>query len=210
MRVLSDGDNGSARHGGYSGSQSVNDSVGAVQVGPVDAQAPVRVASDGENRPSAGSGSTRQTSHDSVGTVQVGATDVRAPIRVLSDGDDESAGSGASSGTPGSQSSTDSVGVAQIAPIRLELPVRLVSDGGAPSGSAVLPVGNDGAGSQALPPSPSGTQGRGFAELASSAVKTLDAYGPGSLPVAGLGLIGLLLLGSLLLAAGSGLRLARV
>lgn len=222
VRVLSDGDNGSAPQGGSSsgpgpvkpGSQSVYDAVGAVQAGPVGAQAPVRVASDGENRPPAGTGTPgRQTSDDSVGTVQVGATDIRAPIRVLSDGDDESA---------------DSVGVVQIAPVRLSLPVRLLSDGddsaavasasegqvadpgGSTSGPEALTVGTDGAGSPSLPHTPSGTPGRGVAELASDAVRTLDAYGPGSLPVAGLGLIGLLLLGSVMLAAGSGIRIARV
>ena len=71
-------------------------------------------------------------------------------------------------------------------------------------------MGTDGAGSPSFPHTPSGAPGRGVAALASDAVRTLDAYGPGSLPVAGLGLIGLLLLGSLMLAAGSGIRIARV
>ena len=45
--------------------------------------------------------------------------------------------------------------------------------------------------------------------LAAAAVRTLDADAAARLPVAGLGLIGLALLGLLSLAGGSGLRLAQ-
>jgi len=52
------------------------------QAGPTQVDAPVRVASDGENAASGGSTGGEQTAGDSSGTAQVGSAGVSAPIRV--------------------------------------------------------------------------------------------------------------------------------
>jgi hypothetical protein len=212
VRVLSDGDNGPASAGGSGGAtrgpQSVNDSAGAVQAHPIVVDAPVRVASDGDNgrlgggapqQSGDGSGggapSGTQSSTDSVGAIQVGWVDLDLPIRVLSDGDE---GSTARAATR-AQSSASSAGG--------------LSDGNGES----VPAGDDGAADDGG--SPRGdtvagtlpgvlTQPAG-GRLAAAAVRTLDAEAAARLPVAGLGLIGLTLLGLLSLAGGSGLRLAQ-
>jgi hypothetical protein len=181
--------------------------VGAVQAGPIEVDAPVRVASDGDNgRPrggapqqsGAGSGggtpSGTQSSADSVGAIQVGWADLDLPIRVLSDGDEWSTAGAAT----GAQSSASSAGG--------------LSDGNGES----IPAGDDGAADDGA--SPRGEPAAGLpgvltqpagGRLAAAAVRTLDADAAARLPVAGLGLIGLALLGLLSLAGGSGLRLAQ-
>ena len=72
--------------------QQVNDSALTAQVGSVDVNAPVRVASDGDNGSPATSGGGTQSTNDSIGTGQVGSVRVNAPVRVLSDGDNTAPG----------------------------------------------------------------------------------------------------------------------
>ena len=142
-----------------------------------------------------GAASGRQSNTDSVGAIQVGWVDLDLPIRVLSDGDDWSTARAAT----GAQSSASSAGglsggTGESVPAGDD---GAADDGGSPRGDAVP---------RALPgvlTQPAG--GR----LAAAAVRTLDAEAAARLPVAGLGLIGLTLLGLLSLAGGSGLRLAQ-
>jgi len=79
--------------------QQIGDSIGAAQVGAVQADVPVRVLSDGDNAEPAGVTATPQDSGgsptpgsqnttDSTGAAQAGPVDVDAPVRVLSEGDD--------------------------------------------------------------------------------------------------------------------------
>ncbi len=79
--------------GGSKGSnkQEVDRSIGAVQVGSSEVNAPVRVLSDGDNehKSSGSKGSNKQEIDRSIGAVQVGSSEVNAPVRVLSDGDNE-------------------------------------------------------------------------------------------------------------------------
>ena len=74
---------------GTSGPQATSRSIRAAQAGPVNADAPVRVLSDGDNRgPSGGGTAGRQSVTRSIGALQVGSNGVFAPIRVRSDGED--------------------------------------------------------------------------------------------------------------------------
>ena len=77
------------RPGGSGGAdQTTRDSAVTAQAGSIDAHAPVRVASDGDDD-GAGTGTSGgpQSVDDSVFTVQIGALELFAPIRVASDGD---------------------------------------------------------------------------------------------------------------------------
>jgi hypothetical protein len=107
--------------------QQIGDSIGAAQVGTVQADVPVRVLSDGDNAEPAGVTATPQDSGDSTAAGQVGSADVNAPVRVLSDGEN-AAGGGGSSPAP-TQDATDSTGAAQAGPVDVDAPVRVLSDG---------------------------------------------------------------------------------
>jgi hypothetical protein len=224
--------------GPAAGPQAVDHSVGAVQAGPIGANAPVRVASDGHNGSSpggAGAGGASQSSDHSVGSVQVASIDADVPVRVLSKGDNEGSGTG---GTPsGPQSVTDSVGVVQIGPFGADLPIRVLSDGDEsppPASGAQSITGRQGSGSNAggrslasgddevAADAPgqggrspgeirslSGSPAPGGARLAAAAVRDLGVLAAGGLPLTGLGLACLMVLGLLSLAGGSGLRLAQ-
>jgi len=105
--------------------QTVDDSTGALQVGAVAVDVPVRVASDGNSATPGVSAAGPQTTGDSTGAAQVGAVDADAPVRVLSDGDDAEAATPAT----GEQSTGDSVGSAQVGALDAAAPVRVASDG---------------------------------------------------------------------------------
>jgi hypothetical protein len=117
--------------------QTVTDTAGAVQVGAVGVNAPVRVASDGESSATGVTAGGPQATGDSTGAAQVTSVHAGAPVRVLSDGDD--ADSGASGGGP--QATDDSTAAGQVGPADVNAPVRMLSDGdntgqsGAPAGS---------------------------------------------------------------------------
>ena len=66
------------------GDQTITDSVGGAQVGAVQADAPVRVLSDGNNTSQGTTTGGEQTASDSLGTAQAGPVDVNAPVRVVS------------------------------------------------------------------------------------------------------------------------------
>jgi hypothetical protein len=80
--------------------QSTENSTGAAQVGPVDVDAPVRIASDGDNQGAAQGKGGSQGIDDSTGAAQVGPVGANAPVRVLSDGDNEAGEAGGSGGGP--------------------------------------------------------------------------------------------------------------
>jgi len=109
--------------------QQIGDSTGAAQVGAVQADAPVRVLSDGNDAEPTGVTTAPQDSGDSTGSGQVGAADVNAPVRVLSDGDNAGgeASEPASGGTE--QTADDSNGSAQVEPANVSAPIRVLSDG---------------------------------------------------------------------------------
>ncbi len=69
--------------------QSTKDSTLAAQVGPVDVDAPVRIASDGDNQGAAQAKGGSQGIDDSTGAAQVGPVEANAPVRVLSDGENQ-------------------------------------------------------------------------------------------------------------------------
>ena len=71
--------------------QEVTGSTGAAQVGAVNAAAPVRVASDGNDAGSRPTQASPQTAADSQGGGQAGSVQADAPVRVLSDGDQSAA-----------------------------------------------------------------------------------------------------------------------
>ena len=79
-------------------SQSTTNSTGAAQVGPVGVDAPVRIASDGDNQGTAQSEGGSQGIGDSTGAAQVGPVEAHAPVRVLSDGDNQDGGAGGNGG----------------------------------------------------------------------------------------------------------------
>jgi hypothetical protein len=106
--------------------QSTENSTGAAQLGPVEVDAPVRIASDGDNQGAAQSKGGSQGIDGSTGAAQVGPGGANAPVRVLSDGDNEAA---AQDGSTGEQSTTDSEGAAQLGPVEVDAPVRIASDG---------------------------------------------------------------------------------
>src|ERR671921_2507970 len=99
--------------------QTVDGSTGALQVGAVAADVPVRIASDGDSATTGASGAGTQTTRDSTGAAQVGAVDADAPVRVLSDGDDAAGGPSAG----GDQSTGDSLGSAQVGAVGVTAPV---------------------------------------------------------------------------------------
>jgi hypothetical protein len=77
----------------------------------MNADAPVRVLSDGDNAGSSGGGtgtSGPQTTTRSIGALQVGSIGVFAPIRVLSDGDDAARREDPRRAAPARRSSTRS------------------------------------------------------------------------------------------------------
>jgi hypothetical protein len=92
--------------------------------------APVRVASDGDNSSDAGRGTAapEQSVDDSPGSAQAGSPKVAAPVRVLSDGDNstEDADAGAAAGP---QAVGDSSGSTQVGSASLFAPVRVLSGG---------------------------------------------------------------------------------
>jgi hypothetical protein len=91
-------------------SQQATNSNATAQVAGTDVDAPVRVASRGDNAPAPGpQQSGRQNVADPTGAAQVGDTSVDAPVRVLSDGDN----TGASGPAASDQNTDQSVGSAQ-------------------------------------------------------------------------------------------------
>jgi hypothetical protein len=140
--------------------QQIGDSTGAVQVGAVQADVPVRVLSDGNDAEPAGVTATPQNSGDSTAAGQVGSADVNAPVWVLSDGDNgggEASQPVGSSGTE--QTADDSNGSAQIEPADVSAPIRVLSEGDdgvtattadtTPSGDT--PTGGDGTAGDTVP-----------------------------------------------------------
>jgi hypothetical protein len=79
-------------------SQSTKNSTGAAQVGPVGVDAPVRIASDGDNQGAAQAKGGSQGIDESTGAAQVGPAEANAPVRVLSDGDNQAGGAGGDRG----------------------------------------------------------------------------------------------------------------
>jgi hypothetical protein len=120
--------------------QSATDTTGAVQVGAVAVNAPVRVASDGDGSTTGVTAGGPQTTGDSTGSAQVTSVHADAPVRVLSDGDDATTGQGGAGGT---QDASDSLGSAQAGAVDANAPVRVGSDGDNSAG------GGNGGGSQA-------------------------------------------------------------
>jgi hypothetical protein len=112
--------------------QSVDDTTGAAQVGAVAVNAPVRVASDGDDQAAGATTAGPQTTADSTGGAQVSSVAASAPVRVLSDGDDPAPASGHGSAASGADQSTDdSAAGAQVGSPGVDAPVRVASDGGA-------------------------------------------------------------------------------
>ncbi len=109
--------------------QQIGDSTGAAQVGAVEADAPVRVLSDGNDAESAGVTSAPQDSGDSTASGQVGSADVNAPVRVLSDGDNASGETSEPADGGTEQTADDTNGGAQVEPANVSAPVRVLSDG---------------------------------------------------------------------------------
>ena len=72
--------------------ESTKNSTGAAQVGPAGVDAPVRIASDGDNQGAAQAKGGSQGVDDSTGAAQVGPVEANAPVRLLSDGDNQAAG----------------------------------------------------------------------------------------------------------------------
>src|SRR3954452_23699336 len=70
--------------------QTITDSTGSGQVGSVEANAPVRVLSDGNDQSDAPAQGGSQNTGGSEGTGQVGSVKADAPVRVLSDGENGS------------------------------------------------------------------------------------------------------------------------
>ena len=125
--------------------QSVDETTGAAQVGAVAVDAPVRVASDGDNQATGAAVGEPQTTTDSTGAAQVSSVDANAPVRVLSDGDDSapSGTTGPSAGGP-EQSTDDSSATAQVGSPDVTAPVRVASvgtDGGGRGGSTAARTG---------------------------------------------------------------------
>jgi hypothetical protein len=122
--------------------QSTDDSTGAAQVGPVGVNAPVRVASDGDDEAAAQGGSAGgQSTTGSEGAAQVGSVAVEAPVRIASDGENR----GAARPEGGSQGVDDSTGAAQVGPVGVNAPVRVLSKGNNEPAGAGGP-GSDGGG----------------------------------------------------------------
>jgi hypothetical protein len=187
VRVASDGDNHAASAGSADGEQTVTDSNGSAQVAGAGVNAPVRVASDGDNGGSGGSGSSTgsgdQTVTGSTGTAQIASPSVSAPISVLSDGDEVPvSGDG--------DTATNAQGE-PMAPLDGETGAQ----GGPVGVTGTLPGGGIG--------TPAGAGGTGGG-LTLAADFTPDAAG--TLPLTGLGAGLLLALGLLLLASGGALR----
>jgi hypothetical protein len=143
VRVLSDGNDAEAG-GTAGGNESTADSTGSAQVGAADVDAPVRVASDGDNSSDAGSGTAapEQSVDDSSGSAQAGSPNVAAPVRVLSDGDSSTGDAGADAGA-GPQTVGDSSGSAQVGSPSLFAPVRVLSGGTGPSDESDPPDAGD-------------------------------------------------------------------
>jgi len=114
-----------------SGVQEVDDSTGALQVGAVAVDVPVRVASDGDSTTTGATTAGPQTTQDSTGAGQVGAVDADVPVRVLSDGGDAEPQAAAGAGE---QSTDDTLGSAQVGAVDVAAPVRVASDGDDSSG----------------------------------------------------------------------------
>ncbi|MEA2408666.1 MAG: hypothetical protein QOE69_2785, partial [Thermoleophilaceae bacterium] len=220
--------------GSTGGEQTASDSTGA-QVGPLGANAPIRVASDGDN--TAASNGTAgeqaapgdQSTTGSDGSAQVGQAGASAPIRVLSDGDTSSGGGSSGSGD---QTATGSHGSAQIASPSVAAPIRVASDGD--DTAAAADSGDTDTGAQGNPGDPigepngepnggveslgdtvpamdiledGGSAGDGSSTNAGFApVAAVDLAQAGTLPLTGLGLLVLLLAGLLLVSSGFALR----
>jgi hypothetical protein len=109
--------------------QQIGDSTGAAQVGAVQADAPVRVLSDGNNAEPAGVTATPQDSGDSTASGQVGSADVNAPVRVLSDGDNAGDETSPPAANGSEQTTDDTNGSAQVEPANVSAPIRVLSEG---------------------------------------------------------------------------------
>src|SRR5262245_55449125 len=107
--------------------QQITNSTGAAQAGPVQADAPVRVLSDGDNAATQPAQPGDQATGDSNASAQVGTAQVDAPVRVASDGDN--AGSEQPAVTV-DQGADNSDGAAQVADARVNAPVRVASEQG--------------------------------------------------------------------------------
>jgi hypothetical protein len=187
------------------------------------------VASDGNDSGRAGSPAGDQTTTGSNGSAQVGSAGVSAPIRVASDGD--TASSGGSAGGSG-QTATGSDGALQIGSLSVIAPIRVASDG---DGATAADDGGVGVGAEGEPVGPlggssspdTGAQGgpvgvtesipatRPATDLLRDGSSTSASLQPASavldtaaesLPLTGLGLVGLLLAGLTLLSGGAALR----
>jgi hypothetical protein len=221
VRVLSDGQNAPSGRS-TSGEQTVTDSTGA-QAGPVSANAPVRVASDGDD--AAGSGSTggNQTSTGSDGSAQVGSAGANAPVRVLSDGENAPV----NGSTGGEQTVDDSSGAAQVASPSVSAPIRVISEGDSDVGTGAQGEPLAPLDESSSPDSGTGAQGGpvGVVESVPDTVPAVDHLdgsstseaGPKpaaavlgasaeSLPLTGLELGLLLLMGLALVTSGAALR----
>jgi hypothetical protein len=194
--------------------QATDNSTGAAQVGPVKANAPVRVLSDGDNQAGAQGGSTgEQSATDSEGAAQVGPVDLDAPVRIASDGDNQ----GDAQAKGGSQGIDNSTGAAQVGPVKANAPVRVLSDGDNQAGDrpGASPPGEEPAGST-QPNVNAGEEPQGETEAAGelASVNTPNGSGPlaaalsaeGALPFTGLNLWVLLVIGAWALASGYSVR----
>jgi hypothetical protein len=122
--------------------QTVEGSTGAAQIGAVAVDAPVRVASDGDNATTGASVGGPQTTGDSTGSAQVTSVDASAPVRVLSDGNNTQ-DAGTASGT---QTVDGSTGSAQVGSPMLFASVRVLSGGTTPGDEPGSPDVGDAAG----------------------------------------------------------------
>jgi hypothetical protein len=106
--------------------QTVGDSTGAVQVGAVAVDVPVRVLSDGNDTAPAAPAAGTQSTADSTAAAQIGPVHANAPVRVASDSDNAAAQDG-DGGTGGTQTVEHSTGSAQVASPTVSAPVRVLS-----------------------------------------------------------------------------------
>ncbi len=178
--------------------QTIEDSAASGQVGSVQVDAPVRVASDGDNSPpSATVSGGDQTTSDSTGSAQAGSAQVNAPVRVLSDGENASSGGGPP-GT-GAQAEPD--------PTDDSAPTESQGEPESPGNTQFLGEEDP---SSADPPASDvlsgGSGGEGGGETVPTG--TVRTLGEGSLPVTGLGLLAMFLLGLVLMGNGLALRAA--
>lgn len=178
--------------------QQIGDSTGAAQVGAVQADAPVRVLSDGNNAESAGGTTAPQDSGEATASGQVGSADVNAPVRVLSDGDDGGTATAADT-TGGEQPAGDDSPAGGTVP----------AIGGDPNGDTTPAVGDLPALDPVANAEPGGGDGGILpdgAELLPVAAGDVAGDTAGELPLTGLAVASLVLTGMALLTGGGALH----